>query len=90
MFVFFVQHFGWLVLNLIFNFTHEIFLMVRYPMKCEQEDAVETFLNISYILSGLGVALCVVAYFVLPKMLRAALSDDSAESSDNEGSEAED
>ena len=51
---------------------------------------METFLTISYILSGLGVVLCIVAYFVVPKMLRAALSDESDDSSDVEGSESED
>ena len=51
---------------------------------------METFLTISYVLSGLGVVLCIVAYFVVPKMLRAALSDESDDSSDIEGSSAED
>ena len=48
---------------------------------------METFLTISYVLSGLGVVLCVVAYFVVPKVLRSALSDDSSDSSDELDSE---
>ena len=51
---------------------------------------METFLSISYALSGLGLVLCIVAYFVVPKMLRAALSEENSNSSDVEGSDTED
>ena len=50
---------------------------------------MSTLLSISYILSGLGVVLCIVAYFVVPKMLRSALSDESSDSS-SDGSDSED
>jgi hypothetical protein len=45
---------------------------------------MDMILNLSYLLSALGVVLCVVAYFVLPKILRSALSEDSDSETENE------
>ena len=45
---------------------------------------MDTILNLSYLLSAMGVVLCIVAYFVVPKVLRSVLSDDAEAGSDSD------
>ncbi len=38
---------------------------------------METLISISYWICGAGLALSVVAYFAIPKMIRMALKEDT-------------
>ena len=42
---------------------------------------METLLTMSYLFSGLGLILCIVAYFAVPKILRKVFSEDSSDES---------
>ena len=40
---------------------------------------METLTTIGYWIGGIGFVLCVIAYFVLPKLIRGALKSDKDE-----------
>jgi len=45
---------------------------------------METLISISYWICGAGLALSVVAYFAIPKMIRMALKSEDTESETEE------
>ena len=45
---------------------------------------IESLTSFGYVVSGVGFVLAVVAYFVLPKLIKSALQSDPDDSSPNE------
>ena len=44
---------------------------------------METLISISYWVCGIGLGLCVLSYFIIPKAIRIALKDEEAETEES-------